>query len=241
MLERLATETAMPVNMLDIQYRMPPQIAAWPSVFFYKSQLQSFKSEPTRRQLPRGFSWPHDAPLAFINVCSQETWMNPGYTNLGEVEVICATVTRMLNAGTSPSCIGVISPYAAQTRLFERRLLREITVGNVDSFQGREKEIIFVSFVRSNSVNAAGFMSDGRRLNVAVTRASVALILVGNVGFLTMATEEFQDLIGHCHEVDCIVGEPIQQLDYTVQPRKETVLWGVGWQATPLPSLSSCN
>ena len=84
----------------------------------------------------------------------------------------------------------------------------------MDSFQDKEKEIILLSLVRNNNVSAVGFMTDGQRFNVAVTRTSQVFILIGNVEFWKGATENFQDLIRHCQEVNSIVGEPIQTFNF---------------------------
>ena len=68
-------------------------------------------------------------------------------------------------------------------------------------------------------------MTDGRRLNVAVTRAVQALILIGNVEFWKGATEDFQDLIQHCQEVNCIIGEPIQTPNFPDATNTRTVVY----------------
>ena len=112
----------MPVFMLEIQYRMPLQIAAWPGYVFYEEKLQNFKPEPTKKDLPPGFSWWNDAPLAFINICTRQTLMRCSYANAGEITVISQTIEKMISAGMFPSQIGVISRYAAQTQLLNRKL-----------------------------------------------------------------------------------------------------------------------
>jgi AAA domain len=84
--------------------------------------------------------------------------------------------------------IGVISPYAAQARLLSRRLKQaefyDVEVSTVDGFQGREKNVILFSAVRNNLEGRVGFLSDWRRLNVAMTRAKTALIVVGSAATL---------------------------------------------------------
>ena len=100
--------------------------------------------------------------------------------------------------------------YAAQTKLLREQLPRDITVGNVDAFQGKEHDIIFVSLVRSNDRHAIGFMQDGRRFNVALTRARKALIVVGNAAFWLQCTEDSQSFVKHCQDVQCLIGEPLR-------------------------------
>lgn len=95
-------------------------------------------------------------------------------SNPGEAKAVAAHVGRLIAAGLAPPAIGVITPYNAQVALL-REVLREkwtgLEVSSVDGFQGREKEAIVISMVRSNSKGEVGFLSDQRRMNVAVTRA----------------------------------------------------------------------
>ena len=94
--------------------------------------------------MPAGFSWPHDSPLAVVNVCGTETWMDPSYTNEDEAAEIVRIIKKMHRAGVQASSMGVISPYGAQTKLLRELLcecsldlLSDITLGNVDAFQGK--------------------------------------------------------------------------------------------------------
>ena len=89
---------------------------------------------------------------------------------------------------------GIISPYRAQVRLirrllkwqkFFRRLYRQISVGTVDGFQGQERDVIIISMVRDNDQGTIGFLNDLRRMNVAITRARMKLIIVGNAETLS--------------------------------------------------------
>ena len=83
-----------------------------------------------------------------------------------------------MNNGLSEDEIGIISPYADQVKIIQDRT--PVEVKTVDGFQGREKEIIIISTVRSNPDGNIGFLSDLRRLNVAITRAKRKLIIIGN-------------------------------------------------------------
>ena len=109
--------------------------------------------------------------------------------NEAEAEAACSAVTMLLQGGQcSVSDIAVVTPYAAQAKLIRRMTRRMsensgppyVEVSSVDGFQGREKEAVVFSAVRSNDYGAIGFTSDWRRINVSFTRARRALIVIGN-------------------------------------------------------------
>jgi regulator of nonsense transcripts 1 len=180
----------VPPFMLDTQYRMHPCIAMFPSDLFYGGKLNNGVSAPERRPLA-GFPWPREEfPVAFLPVQGIE--MDDGVSKMNEEEAMaaCEAVAGLLAGGQcKPSDIAVVTPYAAQARLI-RRLTRQlipqaskqvyIEVSSVDGFQGREKEAVVFSAVRSNDHGAIGFTSDWRRVNVSFTRARRALIVIGN-------------------------------------------------------------
>ena len=180
----------VPPFMLDTQYRMHPCIAMFPSDLFYGGKLQNGVSAPERRPLP-GFPWPREEfPVAFMPVTGTEMDDGVSKMNAEEAQVACDAVAALLSGGQcKPSDIAVVTPYAAQARLI-RRLTRTlvppnsghsyIEVSSVDGFQGREKEAVVFSAVRSNDYGAIGFTSDWRRVNVSFTRARRALIVIGN-------------------------------------------------------------
>lgn len=96
--------------------------------------------------------------------------------NEGEAEVAISHAKRLVNSGVQASDIGIITPYAAQVVLLKMMKnnddkLKDMEISTVDGFQGREKEAIIISMARSNSKKEVGFLSDRRRMNVAVTRA----------------------------------------------------------------------
>ena len=107
-------------------------------------------------------------------------------SNEGEARVALAHAARLVAAGIPAAAIGIISPYSAQVALlreFRRdagESLAALEISTVDGFQGREKEAIIISCVRSNSRSEIGFLSDARRMNVAVTRARRHCALVGD-------------------------------------------------------------
>ncbi len=92
----------------------------------------------------------------------------------------------MLDLGVPPAEIAVISPYSAQVRLLASRSPSpDIEIDSVDGFQGREKELVIVSLVRSNLSGEMGFLADTRRMNVAMTRARRKLIVIGDSATLS--------------------------------------------------------
>jgi superfamily I DNA and/or RNA helicase len=90
-----------------------------------------------------------------------------------------------LAAGVPAAAIGVITPYSAQVRLLRGLLPDEVEVGSVDGFQGREKEAVVISLVRSNLGGNVGFLAETRRMNVALTRARRKLIVIGDSATIT--------------------------------------------------------
>ena len=168
---------------------MHPCIAMFPSDLFYGGKLLNGVSAPERRPLA-GFPWPREEfPVAFVPVKGIE--MDDGVSKMNEAEAAaaCDAVAALLSGGQcTPSDIAVVTPYAAQARLI-RRMTRRLTqnsgqsyieVSSVDGFQGREKQAVVFSAVRSNDYGAIGFAGDWRRVNVSFTRARRALIVIGN-------------------------------------------------------------
>ena len=102
---------------------------------------------------------------------------------MDEAAIVVKIVNDLLAPGDlQPEDIGVISPYAGQVRLIKDMIgeIEGLEIKSVDGYQGREKEIIVLSSVRSNEQGKVGFLSDFRRLNVALTRAKRGLIVVGD-------------------------------------------------------------
>lgn len=179
----------VPPFMLDTQYRMHPGISMFPSDLFYGGKLKDGVSPPERRPL-QGFPWPREEfPIAFVPVIDSVE-IDDGASKANEAEAleVCHAVVQLLNGGQcTVSDIAVVTPYAAQVRLIRRQLRTLlpqgppfVEVSSTDGFQGREKEAVIFSAVRSNSYGAVGFVSDWRRINVSFTRARRALIVIGN-------------------------------------------------------------
>merc|ERR1712165_206539 len=160
----------------------------FPSDLFYGGKLLNGVSAPERRPLA-GFPWPREEfPVAFVPV-PLGVEINDGVSKMNEAEAAaaCDAVEALLEGGQcTTSDIAVVTPYAAQVRLI-RRLTRKLVssppyveVSSTDGFQGREKEAVIFSAVRSNDYGSVGFVSDWRRVNVSFTRARRGLIVIGN-------------------------------------------------------------
>ncbi|KAK9866541.1 hypothetical protein WJX84_006717 [Apatococcus fuscideae] len=201
MFERLQAAGLAPL-LLDTQYRMHPAIAAFPSRTFYCGALLSHPT-PAERPAPAGFKWPDSQrPVAFVESdgperrtgSSGEAAAAASIANDREAQVVASLVGSLIAANPSLGSgaeIGVITPYSGQVTELRAQLQGSestaaaladgiLEVKTVDGFQGREKEVIVFSAVRSNQQRSVGFLADARRLNVALTRAKRGLIVVGN-------------------------------------------------------------
>lgn len=212
--------------LLRTQYRMHPFIAEFPCQYFYHGLLESAPSTK-ERWIPNLFPNPQK-PIAFIPVKGEEvvTEHTTSYCNPQESNVVIETVLRIIenvrmaknrnnntNIDTIPT-MGVITPYAGQVRdildTMERRVPVEwlplIQVKTVDGFQGREKDIIIISTVRSNASQALGFLHDWRRLNVSLTRSRSGLIVIGNANTLRI-NGHWKRWLEWIHSHGCIVSK----------------------------------
>ncbi len=186
--------------LLGTQYRMHPELAAWASEFVYRGRVKSGVDAAARPPVD-GFPWPlresggarggppRRSPVAFVHVpsCEETSARAGGFSKLNraEAEVVALVVRRLLRAhrGEEAPSIGVIAPYTAQARLL-RTLLRDdegaVEIATVDGFQGREKEVVVLATTRANARGELGFLTDVRRLNVALTRARRGLVVIGD-------------------------------------------------------------
>ena len=180
--------------MLEVQYRMNDVIAAFPSEEFYEGKLRAY--EEVKRQnlldiLPKSkkgaFENEDLEPLLFIDTGGSDAFkerVRRGSTskeNIGEARLVKDIAERLLRLGIRPEDIAIISPYDDQVSLIKSMLRVEgLEIKTVDGFQGREKEVVIVSFVRSNRSGDIGFLRDLRRLNVSITRAKRKLVLIGD-------------------------------------------------------------
>jgi len=183
--ERLVDMGIEPL-LLTTQYRMHPAISKFPNQQFYSNKLiDGVNSE--NRPAPAGLLWPDwENPVAFVPVNGGETVSPDGTSRENPLEVswVLKILEDLLEAGELiKKDIGIITPYAGQVRAI-RNLMSEnldgVEVRTVDGYQGREKEVIIFSCVRSNPERNVGFLSESRRLNVALTRAKRGLIVIGD-------------------------------------------------------------
>jgi len=177
-------------KMLEVQYRMNEKLMEFPNREFYGGKLRTHESvrRISLRDLgvksARWRALDPEEPLVFIDTSRcPDKWerQKKGSTsreNPLEAEIVKKVVSELKKMGVKGDLIGVITPYEDQVDLI--RQLSDAEVNTVDGYQGREKEVIVVSFVRSNREKELGFLKDLRRLNVALTRARRKLILIGD-------------------------------------------------------------
>ncbi|KAI6015013.1 AAA domain-containing protein [Pisolithus orientalis] len=191
-------------RLLNIQYRMHAQICEFPSKTLYASKLKSHESVSSHllQDLPNtsAFVASEDddtvkevlrTPVIFFDTAGCEYFERlegdgdeGSRCNENEATVVKAWTERLAGAGLHPSQIAIITPYQAQVTLLTS-LLRPIygpglEIGTVDGMQGREKDAVIISLVRSNEKREVGFLKEKRRLNVAMTRAKRHLCVVGD-------------------------------------------------------------
>lgn len=199
LMERIAEQKPEVVTLLEVQYRMNEQIMRFSSDYFYNSRVQSAPEVKGRGILD------YDRPMMWVDtndVDGREEFVgeNFGRINRAEAELTLTTLAdyfdkigrqRVLDESID---VGIISPYRAQVQLL-RKMIRQserlrpyrrlITVNTVDGFQGQERDIILISLVRDNDGGDIGFLRDLRRMNVAITRARMKLIILGSAATMT--------------------------------------------------------
>lgn len=172
------------VTMLETQYRMEPSLMGFSSQEFYEGKLKADQSVLDRHKLfDINMLMVDTAGAGFEEKVKKETLST---YNEGEADVLISLMEREPLEGKS---IGVILPYRAQVEQIRKRLagsdalapfLDQIDVNSVDAFQGQERDMIFISMVRSNHIGEIGFLKEYRRMNVAMTRARHRLVIVGD-------------------------------------------------------------
>lgn len=182
--------------VLDTQYRMPAAIADFISQTFYGGQYHSVEGKQTLPHIPL-FS----RPLVFVDTkgqCAEKRGANErtGYRNRDEARILARLAVAYLDRGSE---IGIIVPYTLQVEAVRRALrdarrgLDEGTLSNlvatVDSFQGKERDVILFGFTRSNRWGNIGFLRELRRINVTMTRAKKQLVLLGDSSTLRQASD----------------------------------------------------
>ena len=188
LMERDGAELA---RRLDVQYRMHTDIMGFSSTMFYDGTLQADESvgEHLLNDLIEKSEIGETAvtyiDTAGANYDEQQDNNSTSYKNEPEAALAAQKVQQLLAAGLPAADIGVITPYGAQVRRLRDLLPEAVEVGSVDGFQGREKEVIIISLVRSNLAGNVGFLAETRRMNVALTRARRKLIVIGDSATIT--------------------------------------------------------
>ncbi|MBP5516262.1 MAG: AAA family ATPase [Bacteroidales bacterium] len=193
LMEHLVKTKPECVTLLTTQYRMHRDIMEFSSRWFYRGALRA-SPEVADRMVHL-----MDTPLTWIDTasCAFEERQNKSMSriNADEAKLVVHTLRDYVNMIGLERLVndkidfGIISPYRAQVRMirrllkmqrFYRRMRGQISVNSVDGFQGQERDVIIISMVRDNEKGDIGFLSDLRRMNVAITRARMKLILIGN-------------------------------------------------------------
>lgn len=201
------------VTLLDEQYRMNETIMGFSSKEFYGNRLKA--NEAVAHQLLT----PEDSPLTFVDTAGcgfDEKLEGTSSTNPEEAVFLIKHLTQLAaqedtayTFDTFPT-VAVISPYKEQIRILKELLLSsevlqpyagKISVNTIDSFQGQERDVVYISMVRSNTSGDIGFLSDIRRMNVAMTRARKKLVVIGDSS--TLGNFPFYaDFIAYAEEVE---------------------------------------
>lgn len=201
------------VVLLNEQYRMNETIMGFSSLEFYENKLIA-NALVAQRLLFTG-----DKPLTFIDTagCSfDEKWEGTSISNPEEGVFLLKHLTHLVNELKSYYSINnfpriaVISPYKHQVEILKELLLsspvlleiaNSIAINTIDSFQGQERDIVYISMTRSNADNTIGFLSDIRRMNVAMTRARKKLVVIGDSATLSQLAF-YSDFIDYAQQKD---------------------------------------
>lgn len=214
LMERVAQTRPESVSLLRVQYRMHEDIMRFPSRYFYHGLLEAAPSVSQRGilALDTPIDWIDTTGMDFKEEFVGETF---GRINRSEADLLLHQleayvnrigVQRILDEGID---FGIISPYRAQMQYLRSRLrassiLRPVrhllTANTVDGFQGQERDVIFISLVRANDDGQIGFLGDLRRMNVAITRARMKLVILGEAE--TLARHPFyRELIAYIRQL----------------------------------------
>lgn len=192
--EKLVHQYPAAVSLLNVQYRMNSQIMQYPSQALYHGALEASSSVANWTLLQ------DKSPIIFIDTAGagfEETQIDTGIYNAEEAYFLRQHLHMLLTdlaplytkEATKFPSIGVIAPYRKQSAFLKEVLAvdesitayaKALQIHTIDSFQGQEKDIIYISLTRSNAQQQIGFLSDIRRMNVAMTRAKKKLIIIGD-------------------------------------------------------------
>ena len=199
LMQKIVRNKPETVSLLKIQYRMNDEIMNFSSDWFYHGELKSAPEVKYRSILD------YDTPIVWVNTEGMDC--NEGFVgesfgriNKAEAALSIEELKRYINKIGKERLLeeridfGLISPYKAQVQYLRQLIKKDaffkpfrglITINTVDGFQGQERDVILISLVRANEDGQIGFLNDLRRMNVAITRARMKLIILGDASTLT--------------------------------------------------------
>ena len=220
MMWRLQQVCEQPYSQISYQYRMDPAISQWPSAQFYDGGLYDGASV-LERSSPLGTRYQTIFPYSFVDVSTgREKRNKTSYCNYQE-RYLSVLLARALVKKFPEISIGIITFYSAQVEIISEQLntIDNVTINSVDGFQGDERDVIIVSFVRSNKKGAIGFVKDFRRLNVAITRARYGLIMLGNHQTLQAMPHDVAAIVEDASNRGCLINEKkLKKVCYQMNP-----------------------
>jgi superfamily I DNA/RNA helicase len=167
-------------TLLNVQYRMHEAIMAYSNRKFYSNELKAHESVATR-------TLGESLPLEFIDTAGCGFEEKPGEdgesrSNPEEITILRKHFDQLKETATDRWSAAIISPYRAQVELLQQEFagVEGVAVNTIDSFQGQERDVVYISLVRSNEKSEIGFLRDYRRMNVAMTRARKKLVIIGD-------------------------------------------------------------
>ena len=199
LMQKIVCNKPETVSLLKTQYRMNDEIMRFSSEWFYHGELNSAPEVKYRSILD------FDTPIVWINTenmdCNEEfVGESFGRINKAEAMLCIEELKKYINKIGKERLLderidfGVISPYKAQVQYLRQLVKKDaffkpfrslMTINTVDGFQGQERDVILISLVRANEDGQIGFLNDLRRMNVAITRARMKLIILGDASTLT--------------------------------------------------------
>ena len=198
LMEKVVSNKPAVVSLLKVQYRMHEEIMKFPSQWFYNGELEAAPEVRYRGIL----DW--DTPIHWIDTSEmdfKEEFVGEtfGRINKAEADLLLSELKIYINRISGNRILeekidfGIISPYKAQVQYLRNKIKADaslkpyrslFTVNTVDGFQGQERDVIFISLVRANEEGQIGFLNDLRRMNVAITRARMKLVIMGEADTL---------------------------------------------------------
>ena len=214
LLEKLIKLHPEAVSLLEIQYRMNETIMGFSSKIFYENKLKADSAVANQ------VLFPGDLPLCFVDTAGcgfEEKTEGTSTVNPEEAAFLFTHLTQLvselkqhLETENFPT-VAIISPYKEQINILKELLLQspvlfaygdKISVNTIDSFQGQERDIVYISMTRSNTDNRIGFLSEIRRMNVAMTRARKKLVVIGDSATLSQSPF-YAEFIRYAEERNC--------------------------------------